>query len=141
VGDEPSTALRTLFRQIERASGLSAPAAVPAVAPRRPAPPASAAGAPATVTFLLTEIEGSTRLSQQSREEYSAARERHHALLRQEFARHGAQEVRETGDGFTIMFPTAGSALAGAIAAQSALSAEVWSPELGPLQVRMVLHT
>jgi predicted ATPase/DNA-binding SARP family transcriptional activator/class 3 adenylate cyclase/Tfp pilus assembly protein PilF len=140
IGEEPSAALRALFRQIEKGSGLSAPPATPPLAPHQPVPPTPAAQ-PATMTFLMTDIEGSTRLFQQAPEAYSAARERHHALLRQIFARQGGQEVQETGDGFVIAFPTAGSALACAIASQKALAGETWPEESGPLKVRMALHT
>jgi predicted ATPase/DNA-binding SARP family transcriptional activator/Tfp pilus assembly protein PilF len=142
IGEEPSTSLRALFRQIEKVSGPYAPAAVPAVVPRKRVPPTPASSiVPATVTFLMTDIEGGTRLFQQAPEAYTAAREQHHTLLRQEFSRHGGQEVQDTGDGFVVAFPTAGSALACALAAQQALAAETWPKGIEPLLVRMALHT
>jgi predicted ATPase/DNA-binding SARP family transcriptional activator/class 3 adenylate cyclase len=144
MGEEPSASLHALFRQIEKMSGLSEAAIA---VTRKPVPsiPSAAAdpsgGLPATMTFLMTDIEGSTRLFQKAKEAYTAARERHHALLRQEFARYGGQEVKETGDGFVLAFPTAGSALACAVAAQQALALAAWPEETGALQVRMALHT
>lgn len=140
IGDEPSPALRALFRRIEKESGLSPPALAAPIQPRPASATASPAG-PATVTFLLTDIEGSARLFQQTPEAYSAARERHHVLLRREFSRHDGQEVKETADGFIVAFPTAGSALACAVSAQQALAAEGWPPPIGGLRVRMALHT
>lgn len=144
TGGEPSPALRALFRRIEKESGLCAPAAVSAVLPRervsRTASPAPARGT-ATVTFLMTDIEGGAGPFQQASEAYSTARDRHHALLWQEFSLQGGQEVKETGEGFTIAFPTAGGALVCAVAAQQALAKETWPGEIEPLKVRMALHT
>lgn len=140
IGGEPSPALRALFRQIQAASGPSEPAA--ATPARRIVPSAhSEPGGPDTVTFLLTDIEGSTRLFQGAPEAYGTARERHHALLRAAFRQHAGREVKELGDGFVTAFPTAASAVAAAVGAQRALSAADWPEETGPLKVRMALHT
>jgi predicted ATPase/DNA-binding SARP family transcriptional activator/class 3 adenylate cyclase/uncharacterized protein HemY len=147
TGEEPSPALRALFRQIEKATGLSVPVLVPPpAAPRSPvsslSPPAAASvPAAATVTFLMTDIKGGTRLSQRMPEHYGIARERHHLLLHAAFSRHGGQEVRETGEGFVVAFPTVRSALACAAAAQQALAEQDWPQGSGSLQVRMALHT
>jgi len=152
TAEEPSSTLRALFRRIEKDTGLSAPtpAVLSTVPTRRLAGAGPFAGAgsasvssgtPATMSFLMCDIEGSTRLFQRVPEAYTAARERHHALLRREFARHGGQEVKETGDGFVAAFPTAGSALACAVACQQALAQEPWPEEIGVLKVRMALHT
>ena len=151
TGEEPSAALRFLFRRIEKESGLSAMGAAATAAtgtpkPAAPAPaptlPSGVVGRAATVTFLMTDIEGSTRLFQRTPQAYGAARERHNDLLRARFVRHGGQEVKETGDGFVVAFPTAGGALACAVAAQEALAAEAWPEEIGgPLRGRMALHT
>nr|WP_309696654.1 tetratricopeptide repeat protein [Armatimonas sp.] len=140
MGYEPSPTLRSLFRQIEKASGLAAPATAAPLA-RKQILPITTSGGPATVTFLMTDIEGSTRLFHGAPEAYSAARERHHALLREVFSRHGGQEVKETGDGFVVAFPTAGGALGCVVAAQKALADEVWAQQIGSLKVRMALHT
>src|SRR5205814_2338516 len=75
-----------------------------------------------TVTFLLTDIEGSTAAWEREGEAFRVALERHHALLRQEFRRHGGHHEKETGDGFLVAFHQPSAALACAVAAQRALS-------------------
>jgi class 3 adenylate cyclase len=96
------------------------------------------------MTFLLTDIEGSTRLWEQVGEAFRAALDEHHRRLRAEFARHDGQEVSEAGDSFVVAFPTAGQALACAVAAQQALSSHAaasWPEATGPLRVRMALNS
>lgn len=93
------------------------------------------------MTFLMSDIAGSTRPYQQAAGAYLMAREQHNALLRAAFARHGGHEIKETGDGFVAAFPTAGSALSCAVSAQKALAAEAWPAPLEPLSVRMAIHT
>ena len=74
-----------------------------------------------TVTFLFTDIEGSTKLAQAQPTEWEAARQRHHAILRQAIdVRHG-HVFQVVGDGFCAAFATAPDALAAAVAAQRAL--------------------
>ena len=88
-----------------------------------------------TVTFLFTDVEGSTRLLDElGPERYGAALLEHRRLLREAFARHGGVEVDTQGDAFFYAFSKAPAALAAAEAAQAALAA-------GPIQVRMGLHT
>ncbi|HEY3549929.1 MAG TPA: adenylate/guanylate cyclase domain-containing protein [Gaiellaceae bacterium] len=85
-----------------------------------------------TVTFLFTDIEGSTRLLDEvGAEEYGSALAQHRRVLRDSFARHGGVEVDTQGDAFFVAFPTAPGALEAAREAQD---------ELG-LPVRMGLHT
>jgi predicted ATPase/DNA-binding SARP family transcriptional activator len=98
---------------------------------------------PATVTrtFLLTDIEDSTRLWEQHGDAFKGALASHHSLLRREFRTHGGSEVGEAGDSFVVAFANAGDALAAAISAQRALAAHGWPAEMGPLKVRMALHT
>jgi len=85
-----------------------------------------------TVTFLFTDIEGSTRLLEGlGSEEYAAALAEHRRVLRDAFERYGGVEVDTQGDAFFVAFPTAPGALAAAEEAQA---------ELG-LPVRMGLHT
>ncbi len=143
VGEEPSAALRTLARQIERQSGLSGPLPVPL--PRvfvQPAtPPWLEPGQPRTMTFLLTDIEGSTRLWEREGDAFKTALEEHHRLLRGQFARHGGQEIKEAGDSFLIAFSSTRSALACAVASQQTLAARSWPEVAGSLSVRMALHT
>jgi class 3 adenylate cyclase len=146
LGEEPSASLRALARRIEKESGERA--AAPIVGPARPRratrqlfPASPATGAAATMTFLLTDIEGSTRLWEQVGETFRAALDDHHRLLRDAFARHGGQEVNEAGDSFVVAFATAGQALRCAVAAQQALSSHAWPDATGPLRVRMALHS
>jgi predicted ATPase/class 3 adenylate cyclase len=87
-----------------------------------------------TVTFLFTDIEGSTRLLHELGENYAEALAEHRRVLRESFARHGGVEVDTQGDGFFAVFERASEAVACAAEAQRAL-------EDGPLRVRMGLHT
>ena len=85
-----------------------------------------------TVTFLFTDIEGSTRLLDElGAEEYGGALAEHRRVLRDAFGRHGGVEVDTQGDAFFVAFPTAPGALEAAREAQAALG----------LPVRMGLHT
>jgi predicted ATPase len=85
-----------------------------------------------TVTFLFTDIEGSTRLLRElGADGYADALAEHRRVLREAFSRHGGVEVDTQGDAFFVAFPTAPGALAAAREAQQ---------ELG-LPVRMGLHT
>jgi predicted ATPase/class 3 adenylate cyclase len=93
-----------------------------------------------TVTFLFTDIEGSTRLWQEHPDTMQPALARHDEILRTEIETHGGYVVKTTGDGFHAVFATAHDALAAALAAQAALADAPWD-ETGPLVVRMGLHT
>jgi predicted ATPase len=87
-----------------------------------------------TVTFLFTDIEGSTRLLHELGDAYAAALAEHRRVLREAFARHGGVEVDTQGDAFFVGFTSAPAAAAAAEEAQAALAG-------GPIQVRMGLHT
>jgi class 3 adenylate cyclase len=87
-----------------------------------------------TVTFLFTDIEGSTRLLQELGDGYADALAEHRRVLREAFARHGGIEVDTQGDALFVAFARAGDALAGAQEAQAALAE-------GPVRVRMGIHT
>jgi predicted ATPase/class 3 adenylate cyclase len=87
-----------------------------------------------TVTFLFTDIEGSTRLLQGLGDAYAEALAEHRRALRAAFARHAGVEVDTQGDAFFVAFARAGEALAAAREAQEALAQ-------GPIRVRMGLHT
>jgi predicted ATPase/class 3 adenylate cyclase/Tfp pilus assembly protein PilF len=93
-----------------------------------------------TVTFLFTDIAGSTVLWERDREAMRAAVERHLAILDAAIAAHGGVRFKIGGDAVQAAFPTAPAAVAAALAAQRALNAEDW-PETGPLRVRMGVHT
>ena len=98
-------------------------------------------GAPSgTVTFLFTDIEGSTRLWQQDKAAMGTALARHDQVIREAVAAHGGEVFSTSGDGLAVAFPTASSAVAAALAAQQSLGAELW-PTASPLRVRMGLHT
>src|SRR4051812_40403516 len=92
-----------------------------------------------TVTFLYTDLEGSTRQWEQHPAPMPAAVDRHLALLRQAIHAHAGQVFRTTGDGLCAAFASAPDALAAAVEAQRALQVEPWG-EAGPLRVRMALH-
>ncbi|MBA2450417.1 MAG: adenylate/guanylate cyclase domain-containing protein, partial [Chloroflexi bacterium] len=88
-----------------------------------------------TVTFLFTDIEGSTRLLQElGAEAYGRALTQHRRALGEAFARHGGVEVDAQGDAVFVAFPTAPGALSAAQEARDALAD-------GPVRVRMGLHT
>src|SRR5215212_10803209 len=92
-----------------------------------------------TVTFLFTDIEGSTALWERDRQAMAAAVERHIALLDTAIQAHGGIHFKTVGDAVQAAFPTAPQAVAAAVDGQRALLAEDWE-EVGPLKVRMALH-
>jgi len=87
-----------------------------------------------TVTFLFTDVEGSTRLLNEYGEGYADLLDAHRAALRSAFAQHDGVEVDTQGDAFFVAFPRAADAVAAAAAARDALHG-------GPIRVRMGLHT
>ena len=93
-----------------------------------------------TVTFLFTDIEGSTRLWEQHPQAMAGALARHDAIMRQAIAAEGGVVFKVIGDAFQAAFTTAPAACAAALAAQRALAAEAWGA-IGALPVRMALHT
>lgn len=93
-----------------------------------------------TVTFLFTDIQGSTPLWEREPEKMAAALQIHNADLRQAIEANGGAIFKTVGDAFQAAFPTASGALQAAIDGQRALQIAAWN-ELGPLRVRMGLHT
>jgi predicted ATPase/class 3 adenylate cyclase len=93
-----------------------------------------------TVTFLFTDLEGSSRLWEEYPEAMKGALARHDVILRDAVGDHGGQVVKTTGDGVHAVFGRAEDAVAAAVEAQRAVDAERW-PEPGRLRVRMGLHT
>ncbi len=75
-----------------------------------------------TVTFLFTDVEGSTRLLQQLRDRYGGVLAEHQRILREAFAAHGGEEVDTKGDAFFYVFSRARDAADAAAAAASAAS-------------------
>jgi predicted ATPase/class 3 adenylate cyclase len=92
-----------------------------------------------TVTFLFTDIEGSTRLWEGQPELMSAALARHDRLLREAIEAHAGHVFNKGGDAFCAAFASAADALASAVSAQLALASD--EGELGGLRVRMALHS
>jgi class 3 adenylate cyclase len=93
-----------------------------------------------TVTFLFTDIEGSTGLWEAHHEAMRQAVARHDALMRQAIAARGGYVFKTVGDAFCASFATAPQAVLAVLSAQQALHAEPW-PEGLPIRVRMALHT
>lgn len=93
-----------------------------------------------TVTFLFTDIEGSTRLLEQLRDRYADVLAEHHRVLREAFGRFGGHEVDTQGDAFFVAFPRAGEAVAAAVAVQRALAEVAW-PAGVDVRVRMGVDT
>ncbi|MGY1602367.1 FxSxx-COOH system tetratricopeptide repeat protein [Geodermatophilus sp. SYSU D00815] len=93
-----------------------------------------------TVTFLFTDIAGSTQLLRRDRQAYATVLADHQRLLRAAVAEHGGHEVDTQGDSFFVAFPTTGQAVAAAARAQRALAAHRW-PDGLRVRLRMGLHT
>jgi class 3 adenylate cyclase len=93
-----------------------------------------------TVTFVFTDIEGSTQLWEHYPEPVQAALVRHDALLRAAIEDNQGHVIKTTGDGLHAVFDSASDGTAAVVAGQRALRAEAWGAT-GPLQVRMALHT
>jgi YVTN family beta-propeller protein len=93
-----------------------------------------------TVTFLFSDMEGSTRLLTQLGGDYSDVLAEHHRILREAFAAHGGHEVDNQGESFFVAFRRAKDAVAAAVDAQRDLAAHAW-PEGTEVKVRMGLHT
>ena len=93
-----------------------------------------------TVTFLFTDIEGSTHLWEAHPDAMPTARARHDDLLRGCIEDCQGHVFKTVGDAFCAAFPTADTAMEAALAAQLALNAEPWELPT-PLRVRMALHT
>src|SRR5947209_6355311 len=93
-----------------------------------------------TVTFLYTDVEGSTELWQQHPEVMTDVIARHDAMLKEIIASHGGQVFRTVGDAVHAAFTDPAAAVEAALAAQRAVSAEPW-PEGIALGVRIGIHT
>src|SRR5689334_11990412 len=93
-----------------------------------------------TVTFLFTDIEGSTTRWEQQPEAMRLALARHDALLRAAIHEHRGHVVKTMGDAFHAVFARAPDAVAAALGAQRRLQAEPWG-DVGPIRVRMAVHT
>jgi predicted ATPase/class 3 adenylate cyclase len=109
--------------------------------PAQPAPLGTRRPLPAgTVTFLFTDIEGSTELITRLGGAYEPLLEAHRAILRAAVAAEGGVEVQTEGDAFFVAFASASAAAAACVGAQRALAAHPW-PADARIRVRMGLHT
>jgi peptide/nickel transport system substrate-binding protein len=93
-----------------------------------------------TLTFLFTDIEGSTALLKRLGDRYAEVLDDHRRLLREAFAAQGGREIDTQGDSFFYVFARAKSAITAAIDAQGVLGAHEW-PEGAEVRVRMGLHS
>jgi WD40 repeat protein/class 3 adenylate cyclase len=93
-----------------------------------------------TVTFLFTDIEGSTQLLHRLRDKYAILLEQHHRILREAFVNWDGHEVDTQGDAFFVAFSRATQAVAAAAEAQRKLSEHGWPAQV-TVSVRMGIHT
>ena len=94
-----------------------------------------------TVTFLFSDIEGSTSLLKRLGDAtYAELLATHRRLMRETFGGYGGQEIDTQGDAFLYAFPGAGNALRATAAAQRGLAAQPWA-EGHAVRVRMGVHT
>ena len=93
-----------------------------------------------TVTFLFTDIEGSTRLWQEKPQAMSISQARHDAILREAIKSNNGSIFQLVGDSFSAAFRNAPDGLCAALSAQRGLQAEKWG-STGAIRVRMGLHT
>jgi predicted ATPase/class 3 adenylate cyclase len=93
-----------------------------------------------TITFLFTDIEGSTKKWERHPEAMRRMLGKHDTILRSAFEEQGGLVFKTVGDAFCVAFDTAQGGLNGALAAQRALRREDWA-EVGELRVRMSMHT
>src|SRR5215213_4386365 len=94
-----------------------------------------------TVTFLFTDIEGSTRLWESNSQAMQEALARHDELLRTAIEARGGYVFKTVGDAFCAAFGTATDAAEAALACQRALLEEGWTEDVGAIRVKMALHT
>src|SRR5918995_1036172 len=125
-------------RWVNKESGVSRAATV---SPKRKEDAKPMSSPPTgTVTFLFTDIEGSTKLWERNAQAMQATLVRHDEILRGVTVEQEGHVFKTVGDAFCCAFTTATDALEAALSAQRTLNAEEWI-ETGPLMVRMALHT
>ena len=127
------TDVELLFAEGESASGLQKPLDIPGKRAPAQIPPSG------TVTFLFTDIEGSTQLSQQYRDQMPTMLTRHHEILSQAIAAHNGFTFEVVGDSFAVAFHSVEEALEAALDIQHALFKENWAT--APIKVRIGIHT
>ena len=92
-----------------------------------------------TVTFLFTDIEGSTRLAQEYPNEMPVLLARHNVILNQSIEKQNGYVFQIIGDAFCAAFHSPAQAIDAAVHAQRLLYQEPWKP--APIRVRMGIHT
>jgi predicted ATPase len=92
-----------------------------------------------TLTFLFTDLEGSSKLWEQFRQSMKEALERHDAILRDAVESSNGQVVKTTGDGLMAVFASPADGVNACVNAQHGLAHEAWG-QTGPLRVRMGIH-
>src|SRR5207248_623836 len=130
TGGLPAPSTRVLAQKLQlQAAGRDTSGSIqarPGGSPERSsppsAPPLSCPEGARTVTFLMTDIEGSTALWEREGDAFKRALALHHRLPREQFRRYGGYEFKEAGDAFLVAFHGAGDAVACAVAAQRALA-------------------
>lgn len=93
------------------------------------------------ITLLFTDIAGSSRMWEEHGDRFIPVWQTHDAILRDAFAQFHGYEVKTEGDAFMVAFSDPVEALNCALSVQSALARYPWPPDIGPLRVRMGLHT
>jgi predicted ATPase/class 3 adenylate cyclase len=93
-----------------------------------------------TVTFMFTDIEGSTRLLQALGDRFKPVLEVHQRLLREAIGASAGIDIRTEGDSFFAVFQSASGAVSAAVAAQRAMAAHPWPDDVA-VRVRIGLHT
>jgi class 3 adenylate cyclase len=93
-----------------------------------------------TLTFLFTDVEGSTRLLRELGDDFPPVQARQQSVLRDAFADHGGRVVDSHGDSFFVAFTRTRDAVLAAVSAQQSLGAERWPPPV-EVRVRMGIHT
>lgn len=93
-----------------------------------------------TVTFLFTDIEGSTQLLKRLGDRYADVLAEHQRIVREACAARGGREIDTQGDSFFYAFPRANAAIGAAVVTQRALAEHLW-PDGVEVRVRMGLHT
>jgi WD40 repeat protein/class 3 adenylate cyclase len=126
IGVEPSAETRGLYDGLLKGAKI----------PQR----TSAAQPSGTITFLFTDIEGSTRLLDKMGDQYAVALSEHHEILRAAIQKWNGREVDTQGDAFFVIFTRALDAVQCAAEAQRALAAHAWV-QGESLRVRMGMHT
>ncbi|MDX1436677.1 MAG: adenylate/guanylate cyclase domain-containing protein, partial [Anaerolineales bacterium] len=93
------------------------------------------------LTFLFTDLEGSTPLWERYPDMMQEVSARHDRILRKAFEAHRGRVVKTTGDGFHVVFGSPADGVAAALAGQNAIASADWPEEVGALKVRMGLHS